>query len=122
MKNYRDFLDLITHTYSRASCITIVSALRYAAQQMRGMKRYGGQDFIMHSVGVAHIVVKEVGLGRNSTVAALLHDVFRLGKISPEQVKELYGEKCLEILRGLNNISQVDPKTSTLQAENFKEL
>ena len=40
-----------------------------------------------HDVAVAMIVAKEIGLGRNSTVAAILHDVLRIAsQEQPESV------------------------------------
>ena len=40
--------------------------------------RYDGSPLLDHAVAVASIVISEVGLGRNSSVASILHDVVRL--------------------------------------------
>lgn len=122
MREYRIFLRLIALYYSEHSCVVIKQALRCASVALKGMKRYNGDPFLFHSLRTAYIVVEELGLGRNSVVAALLHDVSRLGLIPEKELEERFGTGCMAILRGLNNISQVDPKTSSLQVDNFREL
>ncbi len=121
-RELKEFTALCRSTFSQASCLSIRQALKIALRELKDKTRYDGSPFVKHSLGVASIVIKDIGLGRNSTVASLLHDVSRMGAISESEVVELFGEKVAEILRGMNNISQVDPKTSTLQIDNFKEL
>lgn len=122
MGEYKEFLKLADSNFSKASCKDIALALRVAVRLLDGRKRYDGSDFVWHSISVARIVMEDIGLGRNSTIAALLHDVSRLGLISDQEVERLFGTAPLGILGGMNNISSVDPKTSTLQVDNFKEL
>lgn len=122
MGEYKEFLKSAGNNFSKASCKSIALALRIAVRLLRGQKRYDGSHFVGHSIAVARIVMEDIGLGRNSTIAALLHDASRLGLISNKEVKDLFGDAPLGILAGMNNISSVDPKTSTLQADNFKEL
>lgn len=122
MGEYREFLSSACDNFSKSSCRSIALALRIAVRLLRHKKRYDGSDLVLHSVYVARIVMNDIGLGRNSTVASLLHDVFRLGLMDEAQVRQLFGDEPLSILQGMNNISSVDPKTSTLQADNFKEL
>lgn len=122
MSLYRDFLLYIQSAFSEASCRDIRSALHLAVRSLAGRTRYDGTPFVFHSVKTARIVAEEIGLGRNSVVSTLLHDTARLGLITPREIGERYGAACETIVCGLNNISEVDPKTSTLQADNFREL
>lgn len=119
---YREFLTTIYASFSETSSRDIRRALRLAVDGMRGESRYDGTPFVTHDIRAALIVTREIGLGRNSVIAALLHDLVRTGKMSDEKVTELFGAECAGIVRGLSHISQVDPKTSTLQADNFREL
>lgn len=119
---YKEFLQLAHQNYSQASCLAIEQALRLAVSLLEPYKRWDGSPFVEHSVAVARIVMQEIGLGRNTTVAALLHDLARLDLITKEQVRQEWGEATLNILLGMNNISELEPKTSTQQAENYKEL
>lgn len=122
MKLYRNFLQAVASSYSTTSCRAIVSALRVVSYELRNYKRYDGSPLTLHSVHVAHIVCAEIGLGRNSVVASLLHDVARLGILTERQITETYGKAVSDILKGMNSISAVDAKTSSLQVDNFREL
>ena len=68
------------------------------------------------------IVIREVGLGRNSTISTLLHDVVRLQLMDVYKIGNRFGEQCVGILQGLCNISDVDPKVANDQIDNFREL
>ena len=122
MSLYKDFLLLARANFSESPFSDISAALHIAVRRLRGQKRYNGDPFVFHSIRMAMIVIEELGLGRNSVLSTLLHDVSRTGLISDEEVVEKFGREPLVILHGLNNISQVDPKTSSLQVDNFKEL
>lgn len=122
MKLYREFLQSITSAYSPTSCRSIVAALRFASFELRHHKRYDGSPLVLHSVHVARIVCAEIGLGRNSVIASLLHDVARMGILTERQIIDRYGKTVADILRGMNSISAVDAKTSSLQVDNFREL
>ncbi|MBR1957611.1 MAG: HD domain-containing protein, partial [Tidjanibacter sp.] len=76
---YQDFRELCAAHYSEHSQGLICRALAMAEEALEGMVRYDGSPLIGHSVGTARIVADEVGLGRNSVVAALLHDAARMG-------------------------------------------
>lgn len=122
MSLYRDFLTYTRLTFSVTSYNDIHRALHHAVRSQRGQKRYDGTPFVYHSIKAARIVAEEIGLGRNSVVATLLHDTARTGQTNLSTISKEYGPECAAIIRGLNNISEVDPKTTTLQADNFREL
>ncbi|MEE1103772.1 MAG: HD domain-containing protein, partial [Alistipes sp.] len=65
-------------TFSQTTCDLVEKALSFAAERMEGYLRYDGSPMLDHDVAVAEIVAREIGLGRNSTVAAILHDVLRI--------------------------------------------
>ncbi|CDN31302.1 GTP pyrophosphokinaseppGpp synthetase I [Mucinivorans hirudinis] len=118
----KEFLVAIKQNYSEKSARAIVSALRRANFELRNEHRYDGSPMVMHSVAMARIVCTEIGLGRDSVIASLLHDVTRMGMITRAQIVEQYGEEVAVILGGMNSISAVDTKTSSLQVDNFREL
>lgn len=100
----------------------IRQALRLAVERLAGRRRYNGEPFVVHSILTALIVADEIGLGRNSVISTLLHDVLRLGLMEMGEVEKLFGRECVVILEGLNQISHVDPKKSEEQIDNFREL
>ena len=46
-----------------------------AKEAHKGVRRRSGEPYIIHPIEVALIAVREIGLGKKSVVAALLHDV-----------------------------------------------
>ena len=77
------------------------------------------------------IVVEEVGLGRNSAVSAILHDVVRLAhkQLPAEEflalaaeIRERFGKEVVGITVGLANISELKLKVAKEQADNFRDL
>lgn len=119
---FKDFLTQVTTNYSDTDSGVIISAMRTAERLMRGKVRYNGEPFVYHSLGVARIVASQMGLGPSAVVASLLHDVAREGLMSMPAVASTFGSTVAEILRGMNSISSVDAKISTLQADNFRDL
>ena len=118
----RPLLASVRKNYSERSYGMIRQALRIAAEKLDGRTRYNGEPFVAHSINTALIVSEEIGLGRNSVISTLLHDVIRLQLIDMAEVKKLFGEECVAVLKSLNLISDVDTKKSEEQIDNFREL
>ena len=59
------FLQLSQGYFSEASHQLVKAALRVAVEKLDGMTRYDGTPLVLHSVGTATIVMREIGLGRD---------------------------------------------------------
>ncbi|MDR0907791.1 MAG: RelA/SpoT family protein [Rikenellaceae bacterium] len=119
---YAGFLAKCAAAYSPKSVAMISDALALADEKLEWLVRYNDQPLLDHSVGVAKIVVAEIGLGRNSVISTLLHDVVRLGMMTAEEVGALYGTACTDIINGMTSISGIQANLSDEQAENIREL
>lgn len=131
LARYDKFRTLVRETFSEASAQQVDEALVYAAEHLSGQMRYDGRPMLDHAVSVADIVLQEIGLGRNSTIASILHDVVRLGhkELSAEEfltltteIEERFGKEVVGITVGLANISSLKLKVAHEQAENFRDL
>ena len=130
LQKYGSLRRFIADSYSPITQQAVDSALLYAEEKMRGYTRYDGTPMLDHDVAVAEIVSRELGLGRNSTVAAILHDVIRIAnKERPEEVeplsieiRERFGEPVLGIIVGLCKISNIKLKVSKEQANDFRDM
>ncbi len=127
---YNTLLDR-AKTFSAESQAMILDAINFAAEQLEGRTRYNGEPLLDHGVHVAEIVISEIGLGRNSTIASILHDVVRLcHKESDEeqflslteQITHLFGKEVTGIAVGLCNISDIKLKVSSEQAADFRDM
>ncbi|MFR9651912.1 MAG: RelA/SpoT family protein [Rikenellaceae bacterium] len=129
-ERYDNLRGVIRENFSAGSQALVDKALDFAAERLSGHSRYDGSPMLDHCVGVAHIVITEVGLGYNSTIASLIHDVIRIEVKSggenilelSEEIKSIWGEEPLGIAMGLCNISQIKLKTESEQADSFREL
>ena len=119
---YRPFLETARSIFDDEVYALVQEALRLAVDRLKGMARHDGTPLVAHSINTAMIVIREVGLGRNSTISTLLHDVVRLQLMDVYKIGNRFGEQCVGILQGLCNISDVDPKVANDQIDNFREL
>ena len=75
---YEKLRTLVRANFSEQTRALVDEALEYADGKLAGLVRYDGSPLLEHAAAVASIVISEVGLGRNSTISAILHDVVRL--------------------------------------------
>ncbi len=121
-ERYPQFFEAIEKTYDAERIATIEQAVCDADALLAGMKRWDGTELVNHSIAGALIVVSEIGLGRTSTIAMLLHDAVRLSLITLTEVAEKYGEEVVSVLRGMNLISKIRTNTQERQVENFRDM
>ena len=130
LQKYNSLRRYLAENYSIETQQCVDRALLYAAERMSQYTRYNGTPMLDHDVAVAEIATREIGLGRNSTVAAILHDVLRIAsKEHPEEVdalsreiREQFGAPVLGIIVGLCKISNIKLKVSKEQAEDFRDM
>ena len=121
-EQYSDFLTLCSGLFSEHSQGLILKALTMAVEALEGMTRYDGSPLVGHSVATATIVASEIGLGRNSVVAALLHDAARMERVSLAEINTLFGEAPVGIILGMNDISSIKTKDDKSQIDDFRGL
>jgi GTP pyrophosphokinase len=80
-----------------------------------------GEGIVIHSIEVAQIVVHEVGLGIDSAIAALLHNVY-YQESSKKLVEPRFGKSVTSILEGMSKINSMGTDTVELHAENYRKL
>ena len=132
LDRYNDFRKLVANTFSVHSTEMVDSALCFAAEALEGFgaRRYDNNPMLDHGVAVARIVAEEIGLGRNSTIAAIVHDVVRIAtQHHSERLEEYsatirrdYGEEVLGIALALCKISDIKLKASKEQASDFRDM
>lgn len=128
---YEKLRTTVRATFSEQSRQQVDEALVYADGMLADQLRYDGKPMLDHAVAVAQIVLSEIGLGRNSVIASILHDVVRLAhkQLSAEEflvltkdIRNRFGEQVVGITMGLANISELKLKVANEQADNFRDL
>ena len=110
----------------------VEKAFDFANSAHNNVRRRSGDPYMIHPIGVARIVIEEIGLGYKSIAAALLHDVVEDTDYTVEDIRTLFGDKIAQLVDGLTKIKTVldnDSRnkestviTESLQAENFKRI
>ncbi len=128
---YEKLRTTVRESFSEQTRVLVDEALAYAGERLASLTRYDGTPLLDHSVAVALIVVSEIGLGRNSAVSSILHDVVRLAhkQLPAEEflaltadIRERFGEQVVGITMGLADISELRLKVAKEQAGNFRDL
>ena len=88
-----------------------------------GEKRASGEPFFYHPVEVATILLNELPLDDDvSVAAALLHDVIEDSGYTFEDIVAELGVEVAEIVEGLTKISGIMINRETTQAEGFRKM
>lgn len=99
----------------------IEAAYELAAKAHASQIRKSGIPYITHPITVARIALVELGLGTNSIMAALLHDVVEDTDYTIEDIRAAFGEDVAFLVGVLTKKSDGDYKVSK-QIDNFKQM
>ncbi|MBR6720713.1 MAG: bifunctional (p)ppGpp synthetase/guanosine-3',5'-bis(diphosphate) 3'-pyrophosphohydrolase [Alistipes sp.] len=97
-------------------------AYSLAKEAHKGVRRRSGEPYIVHPIEVALIAVREIGLGKKSVVAALLHDVVEDTEYTVEDISRIFSPKIASMVDGLTKMSGVFNADSSAQAEYFRKV
>ena len=129
LQRYTALRDYVAKNFSSTTVEMVDHALRFADEHLSEYERYNHTPMLDHGVGVAHIVIKDIGLGRNSAIASIIHDVVRIAIQQSQPTEELfnairhdYGEEVLGIVLALCKISDIKLKVSKEQASDFRDM
>lgn len=89
---------------------------------LTGLARSNGIPFIDHAIAVAEIVAFEVGLMPVTVSAVFLHEASRSNNALLEEYRKEFGDEIIAMAQSLNKISEIKPKDTGLQADNYRKL
>jgi GTP pyrophosphokinase len=119
---YRSLLQVSISVIKLGDLQTIRRAYEFVLETYQDKRMESGEYYFVHCVNVAKIVAGEIGLGTDSIVGALLHNVLYKAKVTQETIEERFGKKVAFILQGLTKIASLSTQRSSLNAENFIKL
>lgn len=130
LERYSSLRELVKENFSEHTQRMVDHALLFAHERLHTLSRYDSSPMLDHGVGVARIVVEGIGLGRNSTIAAIIHDVVRIAFQEHDAtidallatIRQEYGEETLGITIALAKISDIKLKASKEQASDFRDM
>ncbi len=100
----------------------VCKSLMIASSLLADEKRSDGTPFIDHVLAVAEIVAAELGLMPAAISAVFLHEASRKDYSVLESNKKEFTAEIIAIAESLNKISEIKPKDTGLQAENYRKL
>ena len=120
--NLDDLIVRLKAYYSEADFEQLKKAYHFATEAHKGQKRRSGEDYIIHPVNVAAILIK-LRMDMESIISGLLHDVVEDCNVSAQTIEKEFGEEVALIVVGLTKISQIKFKNIVdSQAENFRKM
>ena len=121
-EHYSKIEETVLRAFPPAEAEIIEKAFYYAFVSHDGQKRKSGEDYIIHPVAVAKILI-EFGMDYQSVVAALLHDVVEDTPVTALDVKKLFGEQVMLLVDGVTKLGKIPlASKEEQQAENLRKL
>ncbi len=114
LNNCRNFSDEDTRA--------INDTFAYISNFFGNKRRESGELEICHSLSVAMVVAREIGLGAPSVAAALLHNIIESPDQSLTEVERKFGKEIATIVRGFKKLSLIHSEKVSLHSENFRKL
>ena len=116
-----ELYEVLAGTVSENDMARIKDAFELAHEAHKEQYRKSGLPYIIHPIAVALIVAKELELGPNPVIAALLHDVVEDTAYTLEDVRERYGDDVAFLVDVVTK--KIKEKYShSKQVDNFRQL
>ena len=100
----------------------IKRAFEYCVTMHSGQKRWTNEEYYIHPVSVAEIIIS-LGMDTQSIVAALLHDVVEDTEATLGDVKRLFGDDVALLVDGVTKIGKISISSQEQeQAESLRKM
>jgi len=100
----------------------IERAYFFAKQKHEGQKRKSGEDYIVHPMAVADIIL-DLGMDAATVQAAFLHDVLEDTDCTHEEMEEAFGQEVVALVDGVTKLDKINfSSKQQAQAENLRKM
>ncbi len=121
-RDYLEFSSFLEKQEFNYNIDVIYKAFVTCVDAHRGQKRYTNEDYYIHPLNVAKILVG-LGMDTESVAAALLHDVVEDTPTTVEDIKKAFGEDIALLVDGVTKIGQLNFSTKEQQqAESLRKM
>ncbi len=114
-------MERVIESFSSKDREQLQYCMDIASNVLKDHKRSDDTPFINHVTAVVEIVACELGLKNDSICAVFIHEACRVNRDIIGSCRSL-PQDIVSIAEGLNKISQIKPKDTGLQAENYRKL
>lgn len=121
-KDYADLREALRAQGGNYDEEKISRAFEYCVTMHAGQKRWTNEEYYIHPVSVAKILVS-LGMDTESIVAALLHDVVEDTEATLDDIKRLFGSEVALIVDGVTKIGKISINSKEQQqAESLRKM
>lgn len=117
---YSQIVEAINKNHLEVDLEKIKLALIFAEESHVGQYRKSGEDYIMHPVEVAKILI-ELKMDTETIVAGILHDIVEDTLIPIADIKYNFGETVAVLVDGVTKL-QTLPNGTKNQSENIRKM
>lgn len=121
VKKYSSVLKSCRNLISSEDIRQIRQAFQIAIQNESEASVLNYQE-VIRILDITLIITQEIGLGRTSITCAMLHRTVEEGMLSLEKVRQMFGGKVWQIIKGLQDISHIYATQKIVNSENFRKL
>ncbi|MBL7969041.1 MAG: bifunctional (p)ppGpp synthetase/guanosine-3',5'-bis(diphosphate) 3'-pyrophosphohydrolase [Prolixibacteraceae bacterium] len=118
---FSEFFEVCRNYLQEKDLVKIQDAVSLLVDVFGDRKKKSGEYVINHSISVARIVVEEIGLGVDTVIAAILHNIFYQDH-STLEIEARFGKPVTSILEGMAKINSMGTDTVELHSENYRNL
>ncbi len=121
IKNYDDLKELLSE-YMENDYIDFID--KYYNQALKiydGMKRQTGEDYIMHPINVAYILA-DLKMDPITIGCALIHEAISLGKMTYEEIENMFGTDSANIVSSVTKISNLKQTFKVNNPEKYRRI
>lgn len=120
MKTAEDIIKQFENP-TEADRLLVNKAYDFAATAHEGFRRYSGEPYMTHLSRVGFMLA-EMGLGPRTVAAGLLHDTIEDTQVTPENIREKFGEEILFLVEGVTKLSSVRYYGTDRHNESLRKL
>ena len=120
--SYNELIRKCTPILQEGDIKRLETAFNLAFEVHKDLRRESGEPYLMHPLSVAHITFGDLGLGINSLICALIHEVPGKSDVSIENIQEIFGDDVALMLASFRKICGLTTKSDKTQVENFRKL
>lgn len=105
----KEYIDFINEYYEQAKIV------------YDGMKRQSGEDYILHPINVAYILAT-LKMDPLTIGCALIHEAISLGKMTYDEIKDMFGEDSAIIVSSITKISNLKQTFKIDNPEKYRRI
>ncbi len=121
-ESYNTLIQSVEETMTLEEVGYVKKAYELCCQKYDGMRMRSGRPMMLHVLEVAQIAYSEMGMHSKTIVSALLHNITKCTDVTFDEIKEMFGERVMLILKGLKKVMALNMSKISTQSDAFRKL